>query len=298
VGKIERALISVSNKEGLLEFARRLADLGVEIVSTGGTAALLRNNGVPVKDVSELTGFPEMMDGRVKTLHPRVHGGILGLRDHPEHLAQMKQHEILPIDLVVVNLYPFEATVQRGAPLEEVIEQIDIGGPSMVRSAAKNHRYVGVVVDPADYPAIVAELTKGAGLSDQTRFRLASKAFQYTARYDGAISNFLSSLNEEKKPGAWSESLSLQFAKLQDLRQPGGIRRQREATAGQRVILQQYFGCGRGFGARDGVFSNRSGGDQTYQSLRRRGLSGFAGRRLPESPQLGSGFYFRRRDRT
>jgi phosphoribosylaminoimidazolecarboxamide formyltransferase/IMP cyclohydrolase len=218
VGKIERALISVSNKEGLAEFGRRLADLGVEIVSTGGTAALLRNNGVPVKDVSELTGFPEMMDGRVKTLHPRVHGGILGLRDHPEHLAQMKQHEILPIDLVVVNLYPFEAAVQRGAPLEEVIEQIDIGGPSMVRSAAKNHKYVGVVVDPADYPAIAGELSKGEGLSDQTRFRLAAKAFQHTARYDGAISNFLSSLNEEKKPGGWSESLSLQFAKLQDLR--------------------------------------------------------------------------------
>jgi phosphoribosylaminoimidazolecarboxamide formyltransferase/IMP cyclohydrolase len=218
VGKIERALISVSNKEGLAEFARRLADLGVEIISTGGTAALLRNNGVPVKDVSELTGFPEMMDGRVKTLHPRVHGGILGLRDHPEHLAQMKQHEISPIDLVVVNLYPFEATVQRGAPLDEVIEQIDIGGPSMVRSAAKNHKYVGVVVDPADYPAVAAELSQGDGLSDQTRFRLAAKAFQHTARYDGAISNFLSSLNEEKNPGGWSESLSLQFSKLQDLR--------------------------------------------------------------------------------
>ncbi|MGZ9272162.1 MAG: bifunctional phosphoribosylaminoimidazolecarboxamide formyltransferase/IMP cyclohydrolase, partial [Candidatus Binatia bacterium] len=163
MGKIERALISVSDKQGIVEFSRALAAMGVELVSTGGTAALLRDSNIPVKDVAELTGFPEMMDGRVKTLHPKIHGGILALRDNPEHVAKMKEHGIKPIDLVVVNLYPFEATVARGAGFEEVVENIDIGGPSMVRAAAKNHRHVGVVVEPADYDSIISEMRANHG---------------------------------------------------------------------------------------------------------------------------------------
>jgi phosphoribosylaminoimidazolecarboxamide formyltransferase / IMP cyclohydrolase len=219
VGSIERALISVSDKKGIVEFCRALAELKIELVSTGGTASLLRDNKIAVKDVAELTGFPEMMDGRVKTLHPKVHGGILALRDNPAHVAKMKEHGILPIDLVVVNLYPFEATVARGAPFEEVVENIDIGGPSMVRAAAKNHQYVGVVVDPADYDSILSELRENdRSLSAPTRFRLFRKAFQHTARYDGAISNYFSSLDDEKKPQRWGESFTLQVAKIQDMR--------------------------------------------------------------------------------
>ncbi|HEX9445547.1 MAG TPA: bifunctional phosphoribosylaminoimidazolecarboxamide formyltransferase/IMP cyclohydrolase, partial [Candidatus Binatia bacterium] len=218
MAKIERALISVSNKEGLAPFARGLAALGIEIVSTGGTAALLRQEKIPVKDVSEITGFPEMMDGRVKTLHPKVHGGILSLRDNPEHVAEMKSHGIGPIDLVVVNLYPFEATVERGAPFHDIVENIDIGGPSMVRAAAKNFAHVGVVVDPADYEPILNELKEAGRLGDETRFRLARKAFRHTAHYDGAISNYLAALDADKKPGRFGETLSLQFEKIQDLR--------------------------------------------------------------------------------
>src|SRR5215208_3176259 len=206
VGKIQRALISVSDKNGIVEFSRSLSAMGVELVSTGGTAALLRDNKIPVKDVSELTGFPEMMDGRVKTLHPKIHGGILALRDNPEHVAKMKEHGIAPIDLVVVNLYPFEATVARGASFDEIVENIDIGGPSMVRAAAKNHQHVAVVVDPEDYPSILAELQKNNGsLSKQTHFRLFTKAFQHTSRYDGAIANYFASLDESKQPNRWGE---------------------------------------------------------------------------------------------
>ena len=203
MGKIERALISVSDKQGIVEFSRALAAMGVELVSTGGTATLLRDNKIPVKDVSDLTGFPEMMDGRVKTLHPKIHGGILALRDNPEHVAKMKEHGIQPIDLVVVNLYPFEATVARGAAFEEVVENIDIGGPSMVRAAAKNHQHVGVVVDPADYDSILAELKANNGaLLPATHFRLFCKAFQHTAHYDGAISNYFSSLGPRQEAAA------------------------------------------------------------------------------------------------
>ena len=218
MSKIERALISVSNKEGLAPFARGLAALGVEIISTGGTAALLRQEKIPVKDVSEITGFPEMMDGRVKTLHPKVHGGILSLRDNAEHVAQMKAHGIGPIDLVVVNLYPFESTVARGAPFHDIVENIDIGGPSMVRAAAKNFAHVGVVVDPADYEKILVELKEKGALGDAARFALAQKAFRHTAHYDGAIANYLDALDAEKKPGRFGQTLSFQVNKLQDLR--------------------------------------------------------------------------------
>jgi phosphoribosylaminoimidazolecarboxamide formyltransferase/IMP cyclohydrolase len=219
VGRIERALISVSDKKGIVEFCRALAQLDIEIVSTGGTASLLRDNKVPVQDVSQLTGFPEMMDGRVKTLHPKIHGGILSLRDNPEHVAKMKEHGIKPIDLVVVNLYPFEATVARGAGFEEVVENIDIGGPSMVRAAAKNHRHVGVVVDPVDYESILNELkTNARSLSPATHFRLFVKAFQHTAHYDGAISNYFSSLDENKQPERWGRTVNIQVNQLQGMR--------------------------------------------------------------------------------
>ena len=196
MSKIERALISVSDKKGLVEFSRDLSKLGVEIISTGGTAALLRKNNIDVKEVSEVTGFPEIMDGRVKTLHPKIHGGILALREKPEHRAQMKDHGITPIDLVVVNLYPFEETVKRKAPFAEVVEQIDIGGPTLLRAAAKNYAHVAAVVDPGDYDLILAEMrAQGGDLSETAKFRLARKAFQHTAHYDGVISNYLDSLD-------------------------------------------------------------------------------------------------------
>jgi phosphoribosylaminoimidazolecarboxamide formyltransferase / IMP cyclohydrolase len=218
VGRIQRALISVSDKTGVVELSGALSELGVEIVSTGGTASLLRDNKVPVRDVSELTGCPEMMGGRVKTLHPKIHGGILALRDNPEHVAKMKEHGIVPIDLVVVNLYPFEATVARGAPFEEIVENIDIGGPSLVRAAAKNHTHVAVVVDPADYNSIVSELKEtGCSLSPQTHFRLFRKAFQHTAHYDSAISNYFASL-DNKQPTPWGETVNIQISKIQDMR--------------------------------------------------------------------------------
>ncbi|MGH7811626.1 MAG: bifunctional phosphoribosylaminoimidazolecarboxamide formyltransferase/IMP cyclohydrolase, partial [Candidatus Binatia bacterium] len=209
MGRIERALISVSDKKGIVEFSRALAQLDVEIVSTGGTATLLRDHKIPVKDVAELTGFPEMMDGRVKTLHPKIHGGILARRENPEHFAKMKEHGIKPIDLVVVNLYPFEAAVARGASFEEIVENIDIGGPTMVRAAAKNHQHVGVVVDPQDYDSILAELNaNGVSLTAATRFRLFRKAFQHTAHYDGAISNYFSSLDESNTRQRWGDTVN------------------------------------------------------------------------------------------
>ncbi len=212
-------MISVSDKDGLTDFAARLAGFGIEILSTGGTAALLRENDIDVTDVADVTGFPEIMDGRVKTLHPKIHGGILALRGRPGHQAQMAELGIDPIDMVVVNLYPFEAAAARQAPFEEIVEQIDIGGPAMIRAAAKNHPHVAVVVEPADYGTVADELAaKGGELSPDTRFGLACRAFHHTARYDGAISNYLGRLDEEKKPGAWGAKLNLQFSKQQELR--------------------------------------------------------------------------------
>jgi phosphoribosylaminoimidazolecarboxamide formyltransferase/IMP cyclohydrolase len=191
--KIQRALVSVSDKTGLVEFARGLVEMGVEILSTGGTAALLRKNGVAATDISAFTGSPEILDGRVKTLHPKVHGGLLYVRDNPEHVAQAQENGVLPIDLVVVNLYPFEATVAReGVTLEEAIENIDIGGPSMLRSAAKNYRSVTVVVDPADYADVLESMrANDGGTTLKLRERLGIKVFVNTSRYDGAIANFL-----------------------------------------------------------------------------------------------------------
>ena len=196
--RVRRALLSVHDKTGVVEFARGLAGLGAEILSTGGTAKLLRDSGVPVVDVAEVTGFPEMLDGRVKTLHPGVHGGILARRERPEHLAALERHGIRPIDLVAVTLYPFEQTVARpGVSLEDAIENIDIGGPSMIRGAAKNHAHVAVITDPGQYAPVLDELRRGEGaLSDATRFRLAFEAFRRTAQYDAAIAAYL------REPGA------------------------------------------------------------------------------------------------
>jgi len=190
--KIRRALISVHDKTGVVELARGLHGLGVEIVSTGGTARLLRESGIPVREVADVTGFPEMLDGRVKTLHPKLHGGILARRDVPEHLAALDKHGIPAIDLVVVALYPFEATVARpGVTLDEAIEQIDVGGPAMIRAAAKNHGSVGVVTDPAQYGVVLDEIEKTGALSVETRSRLAREAFGRTAQYDAAIADYL-----------------------------------------------------------------------------------------------------------
>jgi phosphoribosylaminoimidazolecarboxamide formyltransferase/IMP cyclohydrolase len=198
---IRRALLSVSDKTGLVEFGRFLAAQGAEILSTGGTAKALRDAGVPVKDVSEHTGFPEILDGRVKTLVRQVHGGLLGRRDLPEHQAQMAEHAIAPIDLVAVNLYPFEATVAKGASFEDCIENIDIGGPAMIRSAAKNHAHVVVLTEPADFAAVQEEVAAKGGTSLATRKRLAAAAYARTAAYDAAISGwFAGQLAEEFPP--------------------------------------------------------------------------------------------------
>lgn len=193
--RIQRALISVSDKRGLLEFARGLRSLGVTIISTGGTLSYLRQNAVEATAVSDVTGFPEILDGRVKTLHPKIHGGILGVHELPEHAAQMSDHGIEPIGLVVVNLYPFEATVAReGVALPEAVEQIDIGGPAMLRSAAKNYRCTAVVTDPDRYPELLDELNRNGGsFSDETRFALARSVFWHTSRYDAAIAGYLES---------------------------------------------------------------------------------------------------------
>jgi len=190
---IERAIISVSDKTGIVEFARALHEMGVEILSTGGTAKKIKDAGVPVTEVSDYTGFPEMMDGRVKTLHPKIHGGILALRDNPEHMKALKEHGIKKIDMIVVNLYPFEQTISKpDVTFEEAIENIDIGGPTMIRAAAKNFRHVVVVVDPADYNTVLNEMKEQKGdVSYETRLRLAQKVFAHTAHYDSLIADYL-----------------------------------------------------------------------------------------------------------
>lgn len=219
MAQITRALISVSDKTGVVEFAKFLVGNSVEILSTGGTAKLLRDAGLTVKDVSDFTGFPEMLDGRVKTLHPKVHGGLLGMRSNPEHVSTMKAHGIENIDMVVVNLYPFEATVAKdGCSLEDAIENIDIGGPTMLRSAAKNNQDVTVIVDHNDYATVEHEMKMANGsVSEKTNFRLAVKVFQHTAAYDGAISNYLGArLGNEVEQ--YPETFTMQVKKTQNLR--------------------------------------------------------------------------------
>jgi phosphoribosylaminoimidazolecarboxamide formyltransferase/IMP cyclohydrolase len=217
---IKQALVSVSDKTGIVEFARGLSGFGVALISTGGTARLLRDAGLKVTEVADHTGFPEMLDGRVKTLHPKVHGGILARRDLPGHTAALGKAGISTIDLVVVNLYPFAAAVARpGCTLAEAIENIDIGGPAMVRSAAKNYEHVAVVTDPADYAPVLKEMAAAAGaIGADTRFRLAQKAFSHTAHYDGAISNYLTSLDPAGARTRFPQRLNLQFERVQAMR--------------------------------------------------------------------------------
>jgi phosphoribosylaminoimidazolecarboxamide formyltransferase/IMP cyclohydrolase len=222
--KIQRAILSVTDKTGLVDFARKLSVLGVELVSTGGTAKLLRDSSITVKDISDLTGFPEMLDGRVKTLHPKVHGGILHRREDPKHVAAINEHGIAPIDMVVVNLYAFEKTAAKpGVAFEELIENIDIGGPSMIRSAAKNFHDVAIVTSPADYDSIADELQRESGsLSLATKWRLAQKAFATTAAYDSAIASTLERVSPEKfevqAQDGFPATLRFQFHKTLDLR--------------------------------------------------------------------------------
>jgi phosphoribosylaminoimidazolecarboxamide formyltransferase/IMP cyclohydrolase len=209
---VKRALLSVSDKTGLGEFASALQrEFGVELISTGGTAKFLRDLGLPVTDVSAVTGFPEMMDGRIKTLHPKIHGGLLALRDNSEHVAAMKQHDIQPIDLVCINLYPFAKTIEKpGVSFEEAIENIDIGGPSMIRSAAKNHRYVLVVTSPDRYEKVLGDLRQHNGSScGKHRLKQAQRAFSQTAEYDGLIAKYLSKTMtpEADRPAESQESI-------------------------------------------------------------------------------------------
>jgi phosphoribosylaminoimidazolecarboxamide formyltransferase / IMP cyclohydrolase len=250
------ALLSVSDKTGIVDFARALHARGIKLLSTGGTARLLADNGLPVTEVSEVTGFPEMLDGRVKTLHPRIHGGLLARRDMPEHMAALKTHGIATIDLLVINLYPFaQATARADCTLEDAIENIDIGGPAMLRAAAKNWQDVGVVIDPADYPQVLAELDAG-GLTRKTRFGLARKVYAHTAAYDGMITNYLSALEPgaEDKPaavparGAYPGIYTLQLEKTQDLRygenphQSAAFYRERQPASGTLAGWNQLQG--------------------------------------------------------
>lgn len=244
---IERALISVSNKEGLIPFAEGLAREGVELLSTGGTAKALREAGLAVTEVAQVTGFPEILDGRVKTLHPKIHGGILARRDLASHREQLEKHGIVPIDLVVVNLYPFQQTVARGGSLAEAIENIDIGGPAMLRSAAKNYRDVAVVVNPRRYKEILEELEReGRCLTEETRFRLAVEAFAHTAEYDDAISSYLSGIGQEES--SFPRFLSIHYYKVQDLRygenpqQKAAFYREKAAAAGGLPAARQLAG--------------------------------------------------------
>ncbi len=247
--RIARALVSVSDKAGIAAFARALASLGIQIVSTGGTARLLAKEGVPVTEVGTLTGFPEMLDGRVKTLHPAIHAALLARRDSREHMEALARAGIAPIDLVVVNLYPFQATVaDPDCALEDAIENIDIGGPAMLRAAAKNHAGVGVVVDPADYDAVLGEIRASGTLSSRTRLALAKKAFAHSAAYDGAIANYLTALDEDGQRRAFPEVLTLQFVKRQDLRygenphQSGALYRDWQPVAGAIVAYTPLQG--------------------------------------------------------
>ncbi|WP_438970758.1 bifunctional phosphoribosylaminoimidazolecarboxamide formyltransferase/IMP cyclohydrolase [Methylophaga sp.] len=244
---IKRALLSVSDKTGVLELAQELNRLGVELLSTGGTAKLLSEAGLPVKEVSQHTGFPEMMAGRIKTLHPKIHGGLLGRRGTDD--AIMTEHDIAPIDLVVVNLYPFEATIARDdCTLPMAIENIDIGGPTMLRAAAKNHADVTVLIDPVDYQNVIDQIAANGGVDDATRFDLAVKTFEHTAHYDGAIANYLGKLTDNDEEMLFPRTFNNQFHKKQDMRygenphQNAAFYSEAEPTSGTISASQQLQG--------------------------------------------------------
>ncbi|HKP66982.1 MAG TPA: bifunctional phosphoribosylaminoimidazolecarboxamide formyltransferase/IMP cyclohydrolase, partial [Casimicrobiaceae bacterium] len=247
---VARALLSVSDKSGIVELACGLAAAGIALLSTGGTAKALADAGIAVTDVGSYTGFPEMLDGRVKTLHPKVHGGILARRDIESHRAALAQHSIPPIDLVVVNLYPFRETVAKpGCTLEDAIENIDIGGPAMVRSAAKNWMHVGIVVEPADYQEVLAELRQnGNALSAALRFRLMQRAFAHTASYDTAIAAWLAARDNTDEPRAFPQSLAITGDKREDLRygenphQRAALYREPSAPPGSLATYRQLQG--------------------------------------------------------
>ena len=283
---IRRALVSFSNKTGLVEFALFLHSHQVELISTGGTARILRDSGIPVIEAGDYTGFPEILDGRVKTLHPRIHGGLLALRDQESHQSQIRQHGIQEIDLVVANLYPFRETAARpGVSFEEVVEQIDIGGPSMIRSAAKNHAFVAVITDPLDYEWVRQELDANqCNVGEKTRLVLAQKASRCTAAYDAAIAAYLSArLDSETGPGLRSDMLPatdiLVLEKLRDVRygeNPAGIpaARRQAGIAGADVLHGKssatticWMPTPLGISAR--IRASGCGGDQARQPQRR-----------------------------
>lgn len=241
-----RALISVSDKEGILSFAKALSEMNVEIISTGGTARLLQEEGIKVIPISDITGFPECLDGRVKTLHPKIHGGILAMRDNPHHLEQLEKFEITPIDMVVVNLYPFKKTIEKeNVALEEAIENIDIGGPTMLRSSAKNYRDVVVITDPEDYEKVIEELKENKEVSLETKYNLALKVFEHTAQYDSMIANYLRKRTNSKE---YPATLTLSFEKVQDLRygenphQAAAFYKDVEETQGTLINASQLHG--------------------------------------------------------
>lgn len=262
------ALLSVSDKTGIVELAKALHELGVRLISTGGTAKLLADAGLHVTEVAELTGFPEMLDGRVKTLHPKVHGGLLGRRDHPDHVAALHRHAITPIDILVVNLYPFEQTVARpGCTLEDAIENIDIGGPAMVRSGAKNWKDVAVLTDASQYQPLVDELQASGKVSQQTKFQLAVAAFNRISDYDGAISDYLSSLQEDGSRSAFPGQANGRFVKLQDLRygenphQQAAFYRDLYPAPGSLVMAQQLQG-------KELSYNNIADGDAAWECVK------------------------------
>ena len=266
--KVSRALLSVSDKSGIVELARALVQAGVELLSTGGTARLLQKEGLPVMEVSAYTGFPEMLDGRVKTLHPKIHAGLLARRDDAAHAAALASAGIGTIDLLVVNLYPFQATVaDPDCRFEDAIENIDIGGPAMLRSAAKNHASVAVVVDPADYARVLAEIRAAGQVSDETRFGLAAKVFAHTAAYDGAIANYLFSLDASRARLEYPEVLSLQFTKLDDLRygenphQTAAFYRDERPSAGGLAAYRQLQG-------KELSYNNIADGDAAWECVK------------------------------
>jgi phosphoribosylaminoimidazolecarboxamide formyltransferase/IMP cyclohydrolase len=266
--KITRALISVTDKSGIVEFAKELKRFDVEILSTGGTAVQLREGGVDVIDVSDYTGFPEMMDGRLKTLHPKIHGGLLALRDNEAHMAALNEQNIGLIDMAVINLYRFEDTVARpDCSLDEAIENIDIGGPTMLRAAAKNHRFVTVVTDPADYSRVIEEMEEQDGaISEETNFALATKTFQLTARYDAAISNYLGGITLEEDKREFPDTYTIQFEKIQDLRY-GENPHQKAVFYGERDIFLSSIPNARQLQGKELSYNNIMDSDAAWQMV-------------------------------